>query len=138
MNRKTLVPIILLFSVLPLGCLQVSQPEAEVNTVTVNTGTTGCSPVPFAGVELIDQVTATSARVHWTTNACASAYLVWNTTSGSQVFAGYADSSLTSFVVSGLQPVTFYKLRVQMTDSTGAADGNAVDLSFTTGDTLLP
>lgn len=85
----------------------------------------------FSGIDSIDQITNVAARINWTHHADAFAYEIYNVTSGTT----YVDTVLaptTSYDLSGLNPSTAYKYRVQAKNSEGNLDSNTNVISFTT------
>jgi len=93
---------------------------------------TAYSSVSFSGIDSIDQVTDTSAKVNWTDNASASLYTIYNMTSGVPVVVAVVDAPASSYDVLSLSVGTGYVFRVQLTDLQGLVDSNTKDVSFTT------
>jgi Concanavalin A-like lectin/glucanases superfamily len=81
---------------------------------------TGITPLVFPGIDSVDQIKCSSARVNWTNVAGASNYLVFN---GSSLL-GTALSGTSSTVITGLTPGATYNLKVQATDALGIITAN--------------
>lgn len=89
----------------------------------------------FTGVNLIQNITGTSADLSWIPNPNAVAYQIYKINSLTGLYelhstiAGGANSGGT---MANLLPSTAYTIRVQAVDSLGFPDGNVVTSSFIT------
>ena len=95
------------------------------------TASGGQSNINFSGIDSIDQITDTTARINWSSHADASAYEIYNVTTG-VAFVATVMAPTTSYELSGLNPSTAYEYRVRLKDNKGLIDNNTTDVSFTT------
>lgn len=92
----------------------------------------GSSPIAFAGLDSIDQVTNTSMRLVWTHVAGAQSYSVYRVDAGTPVFVANVTAPTATYTVTGLSGSTAYTYRVRMTDTNGLTESNIVDRTATT------
>jgi formylglycine-generating enzyme required for sulfatase activity len=135
MNSQRNITVALLFFMLVLtGCEGIGTADfGEVAAEGTSDGTTGSGTASFtfSGIDSIDQVTDSSARINWTHNASAVAYEIYNVTSGVSYVATVSAPTAT-YSLAGLSNATAYKYRVRAKDSSGNLDSNTNDVSFTT------
>lgn len=88
----------------------------------------GESLVPFAGIDAVDQITATSARLRWTNPAGAQAFFVYqiNATGGAIPIKTLA-ADATNVDLTGLTSASAYTFRVRVQDIDGGIDTNTND-----------
>ena len=84
----------------------------------------------FSGIDSIDNVTDSSARVNWTLHEEDVTYTIFNVTSGTRVYIDNVNAD--TYQVNNLKPGQKYILRVRVLDEDGLYDANTHDVSFTT------
>ena len=89
------------------------------------------SDYDFSGIDSIDQVTDSTAIIYWINHADASAYEIYNVTSGT-TYVDTVSAPISSYELTGLNPLTSYMYRVRAIYSDGYLDSNTKDVSFTT------
>lgn len=89
------------------------------------------SSLSFSGLDSINEVTDSTARLEWSSHADAVAYQVHDVTSNT-TFVTIVMAPATSYDISGLTPSTLYKFRVRAMDSEANLDSNTNDLQITT------
>ncbi len=85
----------------------------------------------FAGADVIDQVTDSSARVAWTHSPSAVAYDIY-LISPDKAYRGTVSAPTSDYTITGLSPSTNYKVRVKAKDEEGRTDANTNDLALIT------
>ena len=81
---------------------------------------TGVSALNFAGIASIDNVTHKSMHLNWAANSSVASYLMFKIVSGTMVFENIVvntSGTVTSSVISNLQPSTSYTWRVRGIDA---------------------
>jgi len=106
------------------------------------------NPPLFAGLSAISNVTGTSAQLSWAaaidnvTPQANIVYLIFQATSPSgEIYAtpSYTTApGATNFIVTGLTPVTTYYFVVRAKDGAGNIDGNTIENTTSTPDTIPP
>lgn len=87
--------------------------------------------VVWAGLDSIDNLSSSSLRLNWLPVTGAINYHIYNTTNGSSVFLQTVGGGVTSYPVTGLDPLKTYSFRVQVVTPDGT-DKNTHDVSATT------
>jgi titin len=93
---------------------------------------TGGTFVAFGGISSITGIFSNQVQLNWSGVGGASAYVIYDVSSGTPTFLATTSAPATSFVVSGLTPSTTYKYRVRTMDGSGNLDMNTHDVSVTT------
>jgi fibronectin type 3 domain-containing protein len=88
--------------------------------------------VAFNGIDAPGTVTPSEAQLTWTQSTAASAYLVYDSTSGTPVLISTVQAPVANTNVTGLSPATSYKFRVRLLTAGGQTDQNANDVAVTT------
>lgn len=112
----------------------------EIGTATFDTVATGTitdpgsttSPLSFAGLSSVTPVTDVTAQLNWISQAGASAYQVYNTSSGNPIYVTTIAAPANTTTLTGLAPSTTYSYRIKSLDSSGLQDSNTNDISFIT------
>src|SRR5690606_9154599 len=86
----------------------------------------------FAGLESIDQVTATTVRLNWTHDANAANYFVFSMNGGVPTLVDTLPAPTATYTVTGLTPATGYSFRVRAQDLLGNIGTNTNDVAVTT------
>lgn len=95
----------------------------------------GVGVLAFDGIESIDNITNNSMRLNWSANEDATAFFVYDTSSGNMVYHGNVSNtggSVSTYEATGLNPSTTYSWRVRGIDSLGDQEDNTEDLSAST------
>lgn len=119
--------IVAFFSLALTGCL-----EGVAKFDEVAKGTDTFNNISFPGVDAVNSVTDSTATIRWTHVSSAVAYGIFNTTSGTAVLVTIVLAPTDSYSVTGLNPNTTYKFRVNAISSSGLLDANTNDFGFTT------
>jgi hypothetical protein len=94
---------------------------------------TGYSPVIFAGISSVDNITTKKARLNWTNVSNVSAYYAFSIASdGSKYFLGLVAAPTSTMNLTGLVPNTPYTFRIVPADSLGLLVENSVDRTIMT------
>lgn len=87
------------------------------------------SPLVFAGISSVTNLTSTTLRLNWTHLTGTSTYKIYNVTSGTAVQIGSVTAPTAFYDVLGLTPGNTYIFRVRAQDSEGVEDTNVNDVS---------
>lgn len=88
--------------------------------------------VGFAGVDSIDQVTATSLRINWTHEAGAANYLVYEIVGGTANLIDTVAAPTANYSIAGLSPASTHIYRVKARDALSNEDLNENNVTITT------
>ena len=92
----------------------------------------------FSGISSITGATGSTLTLNWTNIANATAYNIFNTTSGSPVFVTSVNAPASSYTVTGLSAGTSYKFQIRATNALGVTDNNTSELTGNTISTVPP
>lgn len=106
--------------------------SSSKKSTSSNDASTNTASFSFDGLDSVDQITDTSARLNWTHNAEAKAYEVYQVSSSETIYVATVMAPTATYSLSNLTSATNYKYRVKAKDSSGYLDTNTEDLSFTT------
>ena len=115
------------FTACKMGVAEIGSPSAA---------STGDPSLTFSGITSIDGVTDSKVIVHWTAQAEAVSYSVYDVSSGTLVLIKTVSGQSTNFAeVTGLTPGTNYIFLVRMWSSRGLHDLNEETVAQTTNTT---
>jgi hypothetical protein len=109
----------------------VNASNVEDSNATNQSFTTS-SPITFAGLTSISNVTGTTMQLNWSHVAGAITYRIDNVTSGTPVTLATTTAPINYKVVTGLTQGTTYIFRVRAIDTYGTEDTNSVQVTQAT------
>jgi hypothetical protein len=109
-------------------------PTGKLFAASANVLGTGRSPIVFAGLQSISDITGRSVHLNWNPASDGVAYyqIFAVADSGAATFVSSVLSPNTSATVGDLSPDTAYKFRVRAFDVMGAGDNNTHDVTVNT------
>jgi len=129
-NGQCFTFLMLFLTLILSGCEGIGTAKFG-DTAKEDTSKGGTATFIFSGIDSIDQVTDSTARISWTHNASAVAYQIYNVSS-SVTYIATVSAPTATYALTGLSNSNAYKFRVRALSSSGDPDTNTHDVSFTT------